>query len=179
MWMHNQCRVWNCYLITSSYYGVVSRAWPCVQGHTNLNLDATNSNECVHLDGRQKRKMIFGECLPKKYDSCRVSSFRFVYCESFSGFGIESGAVSKWHKARFCKDNVTRKQFRHNVSRVVFKMASKYECDLNFLVCVELWAFWKRMTPTKSFLTLKFRLAKKAKATQSLKTKPGQNICGS
>ena len=37
-------------------------------------------------------------------------------------------------------------------------------------------SFLGKMTPTKSFLTLKFRLAKKVKTTRSLKTKPGRNI---
>ena len=64
--------------------------------------------------------------LAKTYNSCRDRPFRFVYCESFSRFGTESG-VAKRRKASLCKDNVTRKQSRHNGSRVVLKMASKYD----------------------------------------------------
>ena len=74
--------------------------------------------------------------MPKKYNRFRACSF--INCESLiSGFGTENG-VAKWRKAIFCKENVPRKHIPKQVSRVVFKMASNYESDLDILPAVKL-----------------------------------------
>ena len=95
----------------------------------------------------------FKENMRTPYPSGR-EIFRFVYCESFSGFRTESG-VAKGRKARLSKDNATRKYVARGVQNgVKLRMYSQHSCWFP-----RLWGivrFLETMTQKKSFLTWRF-----------------------
>ena len=83
----------------------------------HISVFGCNNLERVRPFGcTQKKKSIRNAVnIAEKYNSCHNNFFCFVYCESFSGFGTESG-VAKWRKARFCKDNVMHTQSWNNAT---------------------------------------------------------------
>ena len=87
---------------------VVSRACPCVRGCTNVNLDTTNSNECVHLDARQKWKLICKLWIRRTFPKINLRFCDRSFCLLLVVLrsGAENG-VAKRRKERFWKE-ITR-----------------------------------------------------------------------